>query len=306
MSKETRQNPETKPVQPTGKRSGQVRLSQLLATALAAVTAAFLGSRLGVAGTVTGAGVASVVSTIGTALYQNSLERTTRAARKVRSHVVARTGRPIESPVTAPVADRPLVVDQPTTEVTGAWAPTRQFEPIRKPDPIADATTEWLSRPTELFTRPTEVADRPSGVYQRPADAPTELVGPPGETRRRPRWRMLIGATALAFVLGMGVVTGIELLVHRPFSGGDTGTTISGLFGGPTEKPTSTHPKTPATSTTTRDTPTTTPTAPSSDTPTGTPTPTTTPSPSSTTPPTSTTTAPTTTTTTTTGKQGAP
>ncbi|HEY4024197.1 MAG TPA: hypothetical protein VGM75_36315, partial [Pseudonocardiaceae bacterium] len=170
MSKETRHNPETKPAQQTGKRQGQVRLSQLLATALAAVTAAFLGSRLGVAGTVAGAGVASVVSTIGTALYQNSLERTTRAARKVRSHVVARNGKRIE-----PVEPPTRTVDQPATEVIGAWAPTRRFEPIRKPDPIADATTEWLSKPTELFTRPTEVADRPSGVYQRPAEAPTEL-----------------------------------------------------------------------------------------------------------------------------------
>jgi hypothetical protein len=197
------------------------------------------------------------------------------------------------------------VPDQPTTEVTGAWAATRRFEPVRRPDPIADATTDWLSKPTELFTRPTEVKDRPTGVFQRPADAPTELVAPPAEPRRRFRWPLLAGVTALAFVLGMGVITGIELLADHPLSGGDTGTTISGLLGGPTEKPT-THANTPATDTTTHQASTTTPTPPA-DSSTNTPTSTTTPPTSTTAPPTSTTTPPSSTTTgpTPTGK-GAP
>ncbi len=263
MSKETLQNQETKPAQQNEKRSSQVKLSQLLATALAAVTAAFLGSRLGVAGTITGAGVASVVSTVGTALYQRSLERTTQAALKV-----VRT---------------------------------------RRPDRIADATTVWLSKPTELFSRPVEVKDRPTGVFQRPAEAAP--VGPPTTSRRR-RFRLpvLVGATALAFALGMGVVTGIELLTHRPLSGGDAGTTISGLFGGPTQVSTNTHPNTPTHDTTTHPAPTTTPTPSSSDAPTSTPTPSTTPAPSTTTPPPSTTTTapPTSASETTTGKQGAP
>jgi hypothetical protein len=310
MSKETLTDPQTEPAQRTEKKQTQVRLSQLLATALAAVTAAFLGSRLGVAGTVTGAGVASVVSTIGTALYQNSIDRTGRAARKVQRHVVARsTGkRPLSADAPEPEPTQVTqVVDQPTTEVTGAWAPTRRFEPVRRPDPIADATTDWLSKPTELFTRPTDVKDRPSGVFQRPAEAPTELVGPPVEPRTGPRWRMLIGATALAFVLGMGVITGIELLTHHPLSGGDTGTTISGLFGGATEKPTTPHTTAPTHDPTTDQAPTTTPTPPSSGAPTTTPTQSTNPNPSTTTPPTSTTTPPpASTSATTTGKQGAP
>lgn len=43
---------------------------QILAGALAAIVAALIGSRLGVAGTVLGAGVASVLTTLGVALYQ--------------------------------------------------------------------------------------------------------------------------------------------------------------------------------------------------------------------------------------------
>lgn len=59
--------------------------AQIAAGALAAVTAAFLGSQLNVAGTIAGAAVASVVSTIGGALYQSSIERTRESVRRVGS-----------------------------------------------------------------------------------------------------------------------------------------------------------------------------------------------------------------------------
>jgi Na+-driven multidrug efflux pump len=55
-----------------------VRISQVLAGALAAVTAALLGSTMGVAGTVVGAALASVVSTVGGALYLRSIKRPAR------------------------------------------------------------------------------------------------------------------------------------------------------------------------------------------------------------------------------------
>ena len=54
----------------------EIKPAQLLAGALGAVTAAVLGARLNLAGTVVGAAVASVVSTVGAALYQHSIERT--------------------------------------------------------------------------------------------------------------------------------------------------------------------------------------------------------------------------------------
>jgi uncharacterized membrane protein YeaQ/YmgE (transglycosylase-associated protein family) len=46
---------------------------QVIAGALAAVTAATLGSTLGIAGTVLGAGIASVISTVGAAVYLRSI-----------------------------------------------------------------------------------------------------------------------------------------------------------------------------------------------------------------------------------------
>lgn len=69
-----------------------IRVSQVLAAALAAVTAALLGSTMGVAGTVVGAGLASVVSTVGGALYLRSIQRTRQRVRSVRNKVVARAG----------------------------------------------------------------------------------------------------------------------------------------------------------------------------------------------------------------------
>lgn len=64
-----------------------VRPSQVLAGALAAVTAALLGSKMGVAGTVLGAGLASVITTVGAALYLRSLERTRQRMQAVRARV---------------------------------------------------------------------------------------------------------------------------------------------------------------------------------------------------------------------------
>jgi hypothetical protein len=68
------------------KKSGlDLKPTQIAAGALAAVTAALLGSTLNVAGTITGAAIASIVSTIGSALYQRSIERTHESVLRVGS-----------------------------------------------------------------------------------------------------------------------------------------------------------------------------------------------------------------------------
>lgn len=69
-----------------------LKTNQVMAGALAAATAAVLGSTLGVAGTVLGATVASLVTTVGSAVYQRSLERTTEGVRTIRTKVVTRAG----------------------------------------------------------------------------------------------------------------------------------------------------------------------------------------------------------------------
>jgi len=55
---------------------------QIAATALAGITAAFVGSMLGVYGTVLGAGLASGITTVGASLYERSQERTKNKVRE--------------------------------------------------------------------------------------------------------------------------------------------------------------------------------------------------------------------------------
>ncbi len=88
--------------------------AQIAAGALAAVTAAFLGSQLNVAGTIAGAAVASIVSTIGSALYQSSIERTRESVRRVGSK--AWVVKPVDGG-TAARAESEITPDQPETEV---------------------------------------------------------------------------------------------------------------------------------------------------------------------------------------------
>lgn len=56
----------------------QFSLPQLLGSALAAATAAYLGSTLGTAGTIVGAALASIVGAVAGTLYTAGLDRTTR------------------------------------------------------------------------------------------------------------------------------------------------------------------------------------------------------------------------------------
>ncbi len=68
---------------PAGVPRLELSLTQILGSTAAAVTAAFLGSRLGVAGTLIGAGMASLISVVGGAIYTNSLKATRRRVAKV-------------------------------------------------------------------------------------------------------------------------------------------------------------------------------------------------------------------------------
>jgi hypothetical protein len=64
-------------------RATDLKLSRVAATALAAVTTALLGSRLGAEGTLIGAAGASVITTVATAVYQSSLERSRESVRSL-------------------------------------------------------------------------------------------------------------------------------------------------------------------------------------------------------------------------------
>src|SRR5947209_2650771 len=82
-------------------RKTELNPTHLAAAALAAMTSAVLGSELGVAGTIIGAAGASVITTVGTAVYESSLQRS-----KDRVRSLAHTPRPLPSPPMGSRTDR--------------------------------------------------------------------------------------------------------------------------------------------------------------------------------------------------------
>jgi hypothetical protein len=171
-----------------------IRISQVLAGAMAAVTAALIGSTMGVAGTVVGAGLASVISTVGGALYLRSIERTRESVRTVvKAKVVGRSGG-----ATVLVSD-----EKPATG-----------EVVEADTESEDAGERSADEPEE---KPAENAE----------DGQTSDDRPP-VTRRRLRWPVLVVTSIAAFALGMLVITGVEWLRGEPLSGG-SGTTFDSI-----------------------------------------------------------------------------
>jgi len=118
------------PDEPRRKRI-QLELTQLLGGSLAAVTATVAASYFGVAGTLLGAAMGSIVGTVGTTVYAHYLERT---HRQVRS-VVLRS---------APVRRRPVAG---AAAGSGGTATGEPADAMTRARPAADAdesTLAWL------------------------------------------------------------------------------------------------------------------------------------------------------------------
>jgi hypothetical protein len=115
-------------------RKVDLNLAQVAAAALAAVTTAVLGSELGAAGTLIGAAGASVITTVGTAVYKASLER---SRERVRS--LARRTRPTSREGSSPERSHPAAVNAPLRDeqLTGStrgrqhWDRSRRFTGLR-------------------------------------------------------------------------------------------------------------------------------------------------------------------------------
>jgi hypothetical protein len=101
--------------------------------------------------------------------------------------------------------------------------------------------TRHRVRSTVSQVRTRTRVDRPTGTEPAGVEVSSPSAAPSAD-RKRLRWALVVGLTVLAFVVGMGVVTGIELLRGGPISGGDNGTTVGGLLGQPTQRSTSTTP----------------------------------------------------------------
>jgi hypothetical protein len=106
----------------------QLSATQVAAGALAAVSSAVVASFFGLAGTLIGAALASVISTVSAALYSNSLQKTNEKLRRARGQL---TGR---QTAVAEAGPAPAAPAAPATKVLPAHLDPRRA-PDRRPRP---------------------------------------------------------------------------------------------------------------------------------------------------------------------------
>lgn len=272
---------------------------QVAGSALAAVSSAVLLSTLGVAGTVIGAAVGSVVATVGSSLYTRTLDvsRQQVAAQTAALRRVARARSELEELVVA--RDRGEGIS-----ATGISRAGRELDEAEEVLAASGATAEDTD-PEQPAVRdggrsgvPLE-AERPSRT-ERPTERLTERMA--GRVAGRGlSWKRLAAVAAGVFLAAMVAITVFELVTGEAVSqltgGSDTptGSTVPGLgrardraTPGPTDGPTPeqsptgepTSSTTPSEAPTPSSTPSTDPTAALSPTVVPTPTPTVVPAPS--------------------------
>lgn len=181
-------------------------LTQVVGGALAAMTAAALGSRLSVAGTVVGAALASIVAAVAGALYTSSLRYTRdRASRVVSARL--RNG-------------TPTAVETVTeTWVDAAAAPARP-------------TAEEVTQVQPGTTGQDWVLPKPSAT---PAPRPPRL-----------RWKPIVVGTFAIFAIAIAALTGFELVTGQAISGGQGTTVGQVSEGNGTRQPAVKPPASPS------------------------------------------------------------
>jgi hypothetical protein len=236
----------------TGK-TAKVSTVQVGASAAAAVTSALCASFFGVAGTLIGAAVGSIVSTVAGAFYAEYLRRASTAVRNTTTVVVQRI--PPEKLATS--ALRKLV------EPAANAAPGRAVDPAAVPPtqslrPVdAENADETVVVPVESGTELLAAADgtrvMPATTIEPPPAAP---VDPPRSWWRRPVVGLALVGLA-GFTIALAVITAAEGFLGHPFSGGTGGTTLSRI----SDKPVKDTTPTPTSTVTVTETETVTPSA---------------------------------------------
>ncbi len=164
--------------------------TQLAGGALAAMTSAVVGARLGVAGTVLGAAVGSVVAGVAGTLYTTSLRHT---KEKISEVIVAKAGDAETEIIPVSVEPDRMADQHASNQVT-----------------VGDTRTLQLSLAADPAVQPAAAADATQ----------------PGQPGRRWPWKAILMSTAAVFVLTFAAITGFEVLTGHAISGGQ-GTTIT-------------------------------------------------------------------------------
>ena len=200
----------------------ELSMPQIIGGALAAASAAVASSWLGVAGTVLGAVIVSLVASIGSAIYTHSLKRSAEAIRETIPVVPLRTL-------------RSHAMHGHASEGTTAVLPTVS-EPVQ--GPVEGPVDRPVAGPVE---------DAATATTRRVAALPT----PP----RPIRWGAVAASAAVMLVLAVAALTGFELVAGKSAASlagnGHGRTTLSQLVrhdSSSTPKPTTpTTPSTPST-----------------------------------------------------------
>ncbi|MCC3767489.1 hypothetical protein [Streptomyces sp. UNOC14_S4] len=232
------------------KKGLELSLAQVAGSALAAVVAALLAGKLGVYGTVLGAGVVSVVATSGGTIFQHLFRRTgeqlreatTQAAKpKLRQVPVRDAGRAVRR-----LQDgHPDTVGTQLLPQAGQGHGADATQVLRGAGPL-DATQALPAEDATQLLHGAGHAPGQSAPYAGAYGAPH--AGPygdqhnvgfsaeytPGETQgtRLRGWKRPVLAAAAVFALAMGTVTAVEMFVLGGTSNGEKGTSVSQIFTG--------------------------------------------------------------------------
>lgn len=192
-------------------------LTQIAGGALAAMTAAALGSTLGVGGTIAGAALASVVAGVAGSLYTASL-RTGRD--KVRT-VFRAPNDAASAPPTA-VEGVPTISDAATRAATRTHADdTRYYQPTSDETTVLPAWDE-----ASLRGHATPAAS--GGIQTGGAGSRGGKKSSEKRSRGSFPWKRAVAVSLSIFALAAVLITGYERVSGQPLSGG-TGTTVSQL-----------------------------------------------------------------------------
>jgi hypothetical protein len=170
---------------------------QVLAGALAAASAAVASSWLGVAGTVIGAAVVSVVASVGTVIYGHSLER---GSQRVLAAMPIRPGQPVAAVAAADTAV------------------------LSRPESRTATSTISATSGTDTIVLPAA-----EGAEDEPADVP-----PSDSSPSRVNWKTVAVSSAAMLAIALGMLTTAEVITGRTAltgTGGDQPTIVRFLEG---------------------------------------------------------------------------
>jgi len=207
----------------------RLSLTQVAASALAAISATVLMSFFGVAGTIIGAGLASVVTVIGNFLYTRSIEKTHEQLKPVVTKVVARTGPAAGRSRTASIR---LGDAATTTTSRGTVVSTSGAAALGVDDGTAATVERTSVSALPADSDPTAGATRLDGtpVDGTADDGAVDPADEQGADEPEPRnaWlrfvekhgtgKVLAMTAAGLFVVVMGVVLVVELVIGKPLS----------------------------------------------------------------------------------------